>query len=301
MTDNIKEIPIANSLEETFTKMTERGYIFPDFSKAETVNCVSDYAGDRDTDNHYVFSFIFYNYKQSGVFHQMITELRKSEHEWKDASYIEYKKLTKDKVRRRLLPELLKAADTLDGILIVFYVDKKIKSLFAEKKDQVSNTLKVAGFGEWKPHIAEKLLEVLLIQSFFASKFVTNKQKYFWYSDRDAINDEGKNRVVYVGKLLGHFLDSFEAYPSFTGYGTAYDDDDNYFGDVMSIADLCSGATLEFFEEQNGKDQVKESSNEILEWFAVDSPTFKKLKLRLILNDDGTQTLSTVEYHLKDK
>jgi len=300
MKDSVKEVPIANSLEETFNKLKKEGYQFPDFSSAETINCVTDYAGDRECDDHYVYSFIYYDYKKSAEFERLITDLRNKEPEWKDSSFIEYKKLTKDKVRRRLLPELLNIANTLQGIIIVFYVDKKIKSFFAEKQGQVSNTLKVAGFGDWKPQIAEKLLEVLLIQSFFTSKFVSTKHKYFWYSDRDAINDEGRSRIAFVGKLLGHFLDSFEVYPAFTGYGTNLEDD-NYFGDVMSIADLCSGATLEFYEEQIDADLVKVSSNEVLEWFAVDSPNLKKINLRLRLNDDGTQTLSIIEYYLKDK
>jgi hypothetical protein len=296
--EKLKEFPIVKSLEKTFDKLVSGGFVVPDFSHTQTVACVSDYAGDRETDGHYAYTFIFYDYNNSGLFKETIDALRAAEPAWKDRSYIEYKKITKDKVRRRLLPQLLEAADTLNGVIIVFYVDKEIPSLFADRKSEISKFCKDNDLGDWKPHIAEKLFQVLLIQSFFASKFIQNHNKYFWYSDRDAINDEGKGRVEYVGKLLSHFFGSFELNPSYCGFATEFTDT-NYFGDIMSIADLCSGATLEYYEQQLGEDLVKESSNEILKWFAANSPTLKKIKLRIRLNDDNSLTISEVEYFLK--
>jgi hypothetical protein len=296
-----EDIPILKSLDETVQNIITRGNVIPDLSESESIFCFSDYAGDRQSDQNNVYSFLFFDYKQSAEFKAKSEALRTKESQWRHHSFIEYKKIPGDKIRARILPEFLQIADTLKGVLIVIYVDKEIDSIFESKGQiELAKILKDEGFGEWKSPIAEKLCQVLLFQSYFASKLVHDKQKYFWYSDRDAINDEGNARIEYVGKLLGRFLDLLETYPNLTGYATNLEKDgpDNYFGDILSIPDLVSGATLEYFEEQFGKDRVKGTTDEILQWFSQPSMSLQKIHIRL--RRDGDKLIfSNIEYHLK--
>lgn len=295
-----EDIPILKSLDEAVQNIISTGSKIPYLSGSESVFCFSDYAGDRQSDQNNVYSFLFFDYKQSAEFKRETEALRAKESHWSHHSFIEYKKIPSDQVRSRILPDFLKIADSLQGALIVIFVDKEIESIFEAKgKTELAQILKDEGFGEWKSHIAEKLCQVMLFQSYFASKFVNNKQKYFWYSDRDAINDEGNARIEYVGKLLGRFLDLLEAYPNFTGYATNLENDapDNYFGDILSIPDLVSGATLEYFEKQYGPEKVKGTTNEILKWFSEPSRSLQKIHIRL--RKDGDKLIfSNITYEV---
>lgn len=294
------ETDLKQAFSEVMDAIEASGNCLPDFSTAESIFCFSDYAGDRTSDNHHVYSFLFFDYKASGAFKNETELLRAKENAWNHHSFIEYKKIPSDKVRARILPDFLKAADLLRGLLIVVYVEKEVGSLFDPEDGNLADLVEKDGLGAWKGHIVEKLFQVLFFQVSIASRLLKEQHKYFWYSDRDAINDEGRERFQHVGALLGKFLDAFNVKCQLSGYATNLEDDspDNYFGDVLAITDLAAGATLEHFEESFGPDKVKLTSDQILKWFAQPSASLQKIQIRLRKEGEALK-FSQITYHLK--
>ncbi|MBA7522045.1 hypothetical protein ES705_14157 [subsurface metagenome] len=284
-----KDFPALELLDEAFDKMINKGKVKLNIFDCETIYCFSDYAGERASDRNHVFSFLYFDYNYSGIFKSEVDKLRVSEPHWNDNSFIEYKKIPSDRVRARLLPSFLNIADLIRGYLVVIFVDKRIDSVFHYNgKIKVSKDLYDAGLGKWAPHIVEKMLQVLMFNSYFLFQFINDGQKYFWYSDRDAINDEGGPRIDYVRKLFSRFKDMLNIKGDFLGYETNFEKKgyDNYFGDIMSIPDLVAGATLEYFEEQKGVDYVKGTTDTILRWFALPSSTLQKIHFKLSKEDN---------------
>jgi hypothetical protein len=55
-----EDIPILKSLDETVQNIITRGNVIPDLSESESIFCFSDYAGDRQSDQNNVYSFLFF-------------------------------------------------------------------------------------------------------------------------------------------------------------------------------------------------------------------------------------------------
>jgi hypothetical protein len=251
-------------------------------SDAESIFCFSDYAGDNE--EHNIYSFLFVDYLKALETSNKIEQLRSSEPEWNSKSYIQYKKLNKDAVRARLLPRFLELADELAGNLFVISVHKSVdKLLFPDGADEAANSLIKSGKWDWKPHIAQRLTDIVAIKSYLATKIVSKNNRYFWLSDKDSINGDGKGRVKLVGELLLNYLNIFNVKYKDAAYGVNLvdDEDSNFYGDMLSLPDLVCGASLELLEQRMGKNLIKPTTLETLKWFDKSSSSLKKIHINI--------------------
>jgi hypothetical protein len=250
----------------------------PDFTQSNTVICFSDYSGDNE--KHNVYSFLFLDLDQAIETHKTIRELRQSEPEWHSKSWIEYKKLNRDNVRRRILPKFLELANQLHGALFVFSIHEKSDNMIIDNgSSELLGILVDGGYPNWKPHIARKLMEVVAVKSYFAQRLLSMRNRYIWVSDRDAINDEGNERFVFVGKLLENFIDILGVQCKDAAIATnqVNDDQSGFYGDMLAITDLVSGAATELLDQPIGDDKMKVSTVQTLQWFDESSPSLTKL------------------------
>jgi hypothetical protein len=100
-----RKAALLDLFDKYFNEVETRGISMPKFRHATEVIIFSDYSGERKEDNYFSYSFYIVEFRSILNATDEIFNLRNKESEWKDNSFIEYKKLNKDKVRRRILPQ----------------------------------------------------------------------------------------------------------------------------------------------------------------------------------------------------
>ena len=167
-------------------------------------------------------------------------------------------------------------------------------SLFIEKSPHTF--LEKNGYGDWKPHIAEKILRVCHLQAFVIDKLTSDGHKFLWLTDRDAITKD----IDSLGKI---FQDVFSIYAThgfrLFSYAKPFDDSKKRIDDLLSIPDLVAGAVLEYFHEYDlsekgikDKFEVQDKTNKILLWLSNKKSMLKKITCKIYLSDDGKWTFS---------
>lgn len=269
--------PIIRQLNEILGQMREKDPSqFPDFSKADTVISLSDYAGDDQAGNYDCLSFFLVDFNNAGVWEIFRREFRKNEKYF--IGEMQFKKINQDKVRQRILSQYLNLFDRINGLSLTFLIHRNVKKLIAESPHVV---LEKEGLGKWKPHIAEKLLRAIHFQMPLVYGLTSQKNMFSWLTDRDAITKDQQ-------KLLEIFqrISSIYQTHTFRKFSLAVKFEEKSLGlvieDLMSIPDLVGGAVLEFhnqiIKEAGIVDNVKvqSKSSEILKWLANKKTNLKK-------------------------
>jgi hypothetical protein len=89
-----KTYGIVEHLNERLGVLRERNpCLLPDFSQANTVICVSDYAGEHVGPNFQVLSYLFADYNNADLWEAARVALRNGR--WKDPSTMQFKKLNR--------------------------------------------------------------------------------------------------------------------------------------------------------------------------------------------------------------
>ncbi|MDD5303843.1 MAG: hypothetical protein PHS14_12145 [Elusimicrobia bacterium] len=279
-TDDIKNTPLAAELRS--------GEVF---SFSQSIFIGSDYGGEHQTARHAVYGFLIADLNKFHDTALLQTQAREI-HFGGSPHTVEFKKLAASG-RDRALPDWLTAADSLHGYLITLAVDVELLTLFGRPNELASLTkiLSDAGLGNWKAHIAEKLLRILHFQSYLCSQFLRPSQKVLWMTDRDAIAANSAKTVA-LGKIWAQVFELYvPAGAAAHSLGMALpfnvtNPEDRQLNDALSYPDLASGALEEVLAES---DSPKDTTGVILRWLAVDSPTLKKRTLRIkpFMHPDG--------------
>ena len=139
--DNMGLINILNICPGVISHLNERFGVLlqnkklemPDFSAADSILSVSDYAGQdlkkigAKYAKYQVLSFIILDWNNAGIWDltRLAFRIKKLDFE----RNMEYKKLNKDKVRFRLLDEFLNIFDSINGIVLTYLIHNDIKYL----------------------------------------------------------------------------------------------------------------------------------------------------------------------------
>jgi hypothetical protein len=253
--------PIIQRINERLGVIKEKdGSAFPDFSKAETVLSVSDYAGENNAG--------LWDLVRKAVRYQKLDFTRN----------MEFKKLNKDRERRRILKDFLNTFDFINGLSLTYLIHRNIRYLFTQRSPHT--VLKHEGLGDWKPHIAEKILRVIHLQALLVCGLTNEKHKFLWLTDTDAITKDIKS----LGRIF-HRIFNFYSTHSFKvfGYAVPFENPDKTLDDLLAVPDLVAGALLEYFnqleesQKENCNFLVQSKSNDILLWLAKENTALKKL------------------------
>lgn len=265
---------------------------------AKTVYCFSDYAGDNA--KHNIYSFLFIDWESSQGVRDLLVALRDSESAWNDKSWMQYKKMNKDAVRRRILPHFLTATDNLVGNLFVVSIEKAVDNLISPNGAEEAAALhKELEYGEISPHIAQRKFDIHTIKSILASRLVTINQNYVWISDPDSTNYAGQNPDERWHDFLKQSMLLFDVKFKSAAFGTTrdYNIEDNFYGDMLSIPDLVCGAVLELLEQPDESKGLKETTIETLNWFRKKGEKLARIHIHF---RDANGTIGAKIMHIID-
>jgi hypothetical protein len=267
-------------LDNCFSNLQENGIILPDFSNSKRVVCFTDFAGERAEDSHYSYSFMLIDDNEMNKAVERIFMLRNQEKEWKENSLIEFKKLKKDKVRQRLLPQFLQLFDDSKALLIIFLIEKDSPHYFFQQKSETSSVLNELGYGNWKPSIIRKFNDILAIQAYLIKRFLNKETHYTWYSDRDDIFGAMGKYKIGLMDLVATYFEKYGVELKDNTFSYIFDQETSLDSDFLSIPDLAGAAVLECIEKQKGDiKKLKIWTGQILKWITNPESQFKKIVL----------------------
>lgn len=287
---NVNQVQSIKYLEEIYKEALESSFINSDFSHKKRVLVVSDYSGDRLEDNYNGYSFLFTDVEEGARHVMRMIEFRNSEPHLSVNSHFEYKKIWQDDLRRRLLPKNLDITDKLNGILVIFLIDKNFEWFTSGKSETISEFYKRMGFGEWKPHIAKKMLETFVLLAFLLSKIDTQKKEFTWLGDRDSrIGDNSIQQENSIKALINVFA-TFQI--RFDDVHLHLQNKHTPDEDLNAIVDLAGGSILDVVDNQG---HTRSISIEYLKWFSSQMGKLKKIAIQME-NDDGKIKAYQVKY-----
>lgn len=291
---------ISIDLPSLFSLMIKKNMIsINKMDDTDNIICFSDYAGDNSEID--IYAYLFVDAEKWNNVIEALEKFRDSENDWDDIYYLQYKEPQEKKfsaLREKILTEFLCIINQLYGNLFIVSIDSSVTTLIHEKGyEYVNKELKELGYGKWKNHISKRQHDIIVFQSLFASKILNKNHNYTWISDRDATNDEGKGRVHKMIDLWSQLFKYFDVEYKKASFGTnniECDFSSTLIGDLLSVTDLVIGASLELLQEKYGKNLLKKTSSETLNWFRESVPTLSKNHIHLS-NVNGNMKLNVLK------
>ncbi len=235
------EFGISNSISDSIATLEwANPNLLTDLRCDTDLIVICDYSGQHNEASHESYSFLVAAKSFTWLWDELRKETRKKI--LRDGRRMSFKALN-DSRRKQALVSLLKAANTIPGLLFTIIVDKRIGSLF--KKD-AGSTIEPSNLVNWHPDTLERLLRMSHFGSTLLSGLSAPGQNVIWLTDEDDIvaNSQriidGTEAIVnitshYMPHNLGHFR-----------YGSTQSDDGSFFiEDIASIPDLAAGALNE--------------------------------------------------------
>lgn len=227
-----------------------------------------------------------------------------------DGRRISYKTLG-DSKRSQILAPFLRAADHIQGLLVLIYFERKIKSLFRQEGYLDLSDPSMAPLSSWKHPQAEKLLRIIHFILFFAAALSQPGQHLVWITDEDEIvpNERRMRDLIELTmRVASHYVPHTLGYLRFATAGV--EDESRFIEDLVSLPDLAGGGLAAAFDEMRRTDQLPRgdlivplpsrlSAKALLlsHWFADYSRPLKRMIWRIDTVPDSTSlALSEVRF-----
>lgn len=264
----------------------------------ETIAIYSDYGGESAQSSYLTYSFLVCGWNHAYAFPEFMDEIRKKH--GLGEKEISFKDLKYGPINRSLDEYLTALHNWVPGILVTLVVEKKIKSVFGEKvPDYVFREISESGFGEWKPHIIEKLMRVVHSTAYLVALLSKDGQKIYWNTDHDAIvtNSVKQNNFIdlFYSVLTLYTNKKF----SNIGYSLPFKNRSLRQIDFLSCADLAAGAVEHYFTKSKlqKNPEIKNGVEKILSWLGHDGVSLKKLTVLVAKDSDGNIKIGEVEFN----
>ena len=247
----------------------------PNINTAKTLFCFSDYSGEEEQSNHFVYSFLILNGDNLPEWNKQRQALRNDI--LSDGRRVSYKNY-RDKLSEKFIEKYLEIADDLDGYLITISVSKKLGSIFENNSAIDLTNPDFIKYSSWTKDTIEKTFRIMHFLSLFVSGLSSEYQNLFWITDNDKIaaNNERITQLtelfasvmaIYLNHNLGHLK-----------VGTTKSDDGSrLIEDLCSITDLAAGS----YSDQH-KTIETPSNKDLADIFWIYSPDYKKKTKNLI-------------------
>lgn len=174
-------------------------------------------------------------------------------------------KTLNDSHRRNALIPFLDAANYIDGLLINFMLNKKIKCLVTYEGvfDKWKNILGLKW--KWSEKQFKKMFEIAHFASILIGALGKDNQEIYWISDQDEIfaNPIKHQDVSTILSGLGNIY--IQHSPGKLGVGTSeIDPGDRAEEDLIAIVDLAAGALVDFVNNCSNNPNWKTNSGMIM-------------------------------------
>ena len=285
-----------------------RKLLLPDFSDTRTIAVFSDYGGDSKKEKYLSYSYLFADYDSVGAnFHYAMNIIRNKYFQHHTEKEISFKNIEHAHIKKSIWEYLCRANDCIHGLLFTLMIDRRIPSLFGNKKENSAEVNKLTNVG-WKPNILEKMLRINSVIAYFLQLLGSDNQKVFWLTDDDAIV-ENKQKTNATVQTLSNLLNAFEHKTNFAtlGIGKASDfskDDQFSFIDALSITDVVGGAINHYFtqEKKSGKNfEIKEQADMICKWLTEQGICLNKINILIEPMTDDSARLKIMPFNFSMK
>ncbi len=203
--------------------------------RGETHLSIGDFGGLHTGAQFYTYAFLHLDLERNARWRWLQQSLRRSAQLGRRR--MSFKSLN-DKVRQRALPQFLRAADEIEGSLIVFAIAKDFGPL--------SPATATSALSSWKPTVHEHLTRILYLAALCIRETSSHGQNVYWIVDQDEIASN-ERQLTEVTKLFGNVYSNLAVHDlGHIRVGTTQSDDGTLFiEDSAAIADLAAGATCE--------------------------------------------------------
>ncbi len=284
-------------LDETIRGFARDGRFLqmPSFHGAEAIGIFSDYGGSHAESRFDTYTFLFADFGALGTFNERVKAIR-DRTRLPRRREIAFKALREGNVTA-VVPDVLRAADMIPGLLFTLAVEKTVGSILsgdADAPEQIQAQLRSAGLQSWgSRQDAERLIRVLHSVAYWLSLLGREGMKTLWMSDNDAIHGRSAFPEDFPS-AYARALPLFNA-PAFSIVGTAksfkVDTEQPFPHEAVSITDLVAGAVSAHLTELRGVSQSERRHlviADILTLLGHQSPFLKKLTFVIQQQPDGT-------------
>jgi hypothetical protein len=261
-----------------------RFFQLPSFYNAASIGIFSDYGGSHAKSRFDTYAFLFADFNGLSAFDQKVKALRTAKN-LLPTREISFKELHQGSVKA-VVPDLLRAADMIPGLLFTLAVEKTVDSIISGEPNiakTLQSELRLHGFQSWqKPKEVERLLRIVHSVAYWLSLMARPGMKTFWMSDHDSIHGSSNfpsefdsfyaRTLVRFGVPLPEIIGTAKPF--------AVEREQPVFHEAISITDLVAGAISACFTEKRGVQQsVKhhESIGDIVTLLGHQSPFLKKV------------------------
>jgi hypothetical protein len=288
------KLPLTSSRPSWFTAQLDEiirgtgrdGRVFqvPSFYKSDAIGIFSDYGGSHKGSRFDTYTFLFADFGALSTFDQRVKAIRVAKN-LRPTGEIAFKCLREGSVSDAV-PDLLRAADMIPGLLFTLAVEKSVGSVVSDDPQIEKNLqaqLRNNGFHSWqKAGELERLVRIVHSVAYWLSLLGRPDMKTFWMSDHDSIHGSAN----YPHEFQNFYALTLEQFgvpiPSIIGTAKpfAVERDQPVFHEATSITDLVAGAVSAYLTETRDISQSEkrhESIADILTLLGHQSPFLKKV------------------------
>jgi hypothetical protein len=286
---------ISNSMLDLETKCPN---ILTSVRRGPRLIMTSDYSGQHSSAKAEVYSFLLVDAIYLWLWDEMRRRFRCQY--LPNRRRMAYKGLNDRKKLMALMP-FLRITNCIPGLLMVFFVDKRINKLLNISREDIlrSGALKLI----WKARVLERLFRVASFASLLMACMSERGQDLLWFTDEDDIvanEDRLRDALELIGRFLGNLLPHPLGHMRFGS--TRSDDGSLGVEDLTAIPDLVSGAVNElgpFFigidldapapqENLFREIELPEKAQVITSWFMDGTQhPLRKIIVQIIKKDDS--------------
>lgn len=211
-----------------------------------------------------------------------------------------------DRGRRDALPDFLRAADQLPGLVCTIIVDKSYKWMSSSPTVLKAVTDRVQLQGSWGAPAFEMMARVVLLWSVILGRVSQKDQSVAWVTDEDDIvANEGRlaDFLTFASRFSGMFVSG--QMNRLDVNTTAVDQGDCQFEDVVSIPDLCAGALCEVANNWvvRGEtparrtfewDQSNNKAKFLSDWYFARPERLRRLAILVAAEPDGHASVQKI-------
>lgn len=255
---------------------------FPNLRNSKGLFLASDYSGDDKSAKFDAIAFLIMPFHSINEWHQKSQSIRKKY--LHDKRTISYKKLGDRKRDNALLP-YLSEANSIEGLIVVALVDKKIKSMFDSSSQTLIKDPQFAAYSDWDAKSFEKMMRTVHFVTCFLSGLAQKGQDIIWISDNDSMMPNDQRLGDFRGVFL-QILDQF-GWLRFPNVVIETGNSNTLLEDIIAIPDLAAGALVHLLDEW------VELVNALALGISIPTPSTLKPKTKRLLKwlEDETQPL----------
>jgi hypothetical protein len=301
---NNEKFGLMNGVSDFVSKLEfDRSISLPNLTKTEKIYIFSDYGGEHKNSDFISYAFLITDWQSVS---SSIYEYNNFKRAFNLGNrIISYKKLN-DNLRFRALSSFLSFSDNINGIIVIFLIQKEISSIFEGDLPDKSSI----DFSVWKSDDFEKLMRIIHLISLFINGLTRPMQDVCWITDQDniVVNDQ---KLISVTQMFGNISSHYLSHNlRKLQCGRANIEKNNYFEVFCSIPDLIAGGATElltYYTENNifpnnkiivpSSKTTKSKVNTIIGWFMNNHSNLKKLCISLTKGDTTLYKITHLKFH----